>query len=145
MYLESKVMELMALRFAEFLEDDEQFNSSTRLKSDDIDCIHQAKKLLVQNLDNPPSVLELARWVGLNRRKLSEGFRQVLGTTPFGYLRDYRLELAQQLLMNSEKSVEEIALAVGYTNRGHFAAAFRKKFGMNPKAYQLDGRKSRVW
>lgn len=144
MYLESKVMELMALRLAQLLENDEKFSSSVRLKRDDIDRIHQAKKLLVQNLDNPPSVLELARWVGLNRRKLNEGFRQVLGTTPFGYLRDHRLELARQLLINSETPVEEIALAIGYVNRGNFAAAFRKKFGMNPKAYQLQGRTSRV-
>lgn len=142
MYLEGKVLELMALQFAQLLMDEKPHGSSdTRLRLNEIDRIHQAQMLLGQNLDSPPSVLELARQVGLNRRKLNEGFRHVLGTTPFGYVRDRRLEQAQQLLSDPDISVEQVAVRVGYANRGNFAAAFHKKFGINPKAFQLQRRK----
>ncbi|QYO62758.1 helix-turn-helix domain-containing protein [Leptolyngbya sp. 7M] len=48
---------------------------------------------------------------------------------------------AQQLLSNPDISIEQVAASVGYANRGNFAAAFRKKFGLNPKAFQLQRRK----
>ncbi|QYO62295.1 helix-turn-helix domain-containing protein [Leptolyngbya sp. 7M] len=111
MYLEGKVLELMALQFSQLLMAEKSPHSSdTRsLRSDEIDRIHHARMLLGQNLDNPPSVLDLARQVGLNRRKLNEGFRQVLGTTPFGYVRDRRLEQAQQLSTGQKmKGVEKL-------------------------------------
>jgi AraC-like DNA-binding protein len=143
MYLEGKVLELMALQFSQLLMAEKPSRSlETRsLRSDEIDRIHHAQMLLGQNLDSPPSVLDLARQVGVNRRKLNEGFRQVLGTTPFGYVRDRRLEQAQQLLSDPDVSIEQVAARVGYANRGNFAAAFRKKFGINPKAFQLQRRK----
>ncbi|NJN39551.1 MAG: helix-turn-helix transcriptional regulator [Acaryochloridaceae cyanobacterium CSU_3_4] len=90
-----------------------------------------------QNLEHPPSLPELARQVGLNRRKLNEGFQYLFGTTPFGSLRSDRLTQAKALLMNSELSIESVAKQVGYADRSAFAAAFRKQFGVNPKAYQL--------
>jgi len=139
-YLESKVMELITLRLEQFLQDSRTISPFGSLQTDDIDRIYEAKTLLIQQLDQPPSVEALARKVGLNRRKLNDGFREVLGTTPFSYLRNYRLEQARQLLATSELSVEEIALKVGYLSRGNFATAFRKKFGMNPKPYQLQQR-----
>jgi len=140
LYLESKVMELITLRLEQFLQDSRTISPFGSLQTDDIDRIYEAKTLLIQQLDQPPSVEALARKVGLNRRKLNDGFREVLGTTPFSYLRNYRLEQARQLLATSELSVEEIALKVGYLSRGNFATAFRKKFGMNPKPYQLQQR-----
>jgi len=42
--------------------------------------------------------------------------------------------------MDTNQSVEEVAHAIGYTNRSKFAAAFRQKFGVNPKAFQLHSR-----
>ncbi|MEO0827336.1 MAG: helix-turn-helix transcriptional regulator, partial [Cyanobacteria bacterium J06642_9] len=71
------------------------------------------------------------------RRKLNEGFHQVYGTTPFGYLRNCRLNQAKWLLMTSECPVEEIASVVGYTSRSRFATAFRQQLGINPKAFQI--------
>ncbi|WP_238393438.1 helix-turn-helix transcriptional regulator [Myxacorys almedinensis] len=89
---------------------------------------------------NPPSLLALARQVGLNDCKLKQGFQQVFHTTAFGYLRHYRMERARQLLMDSEVSIEQVAKMVGYSDRSRFAAAFRKEFGVNPKTYQLQWR-----
>ncbi|PIG93002.1 AraC family transcriptional regulator [Gloeocapsopsis sp. IPPAS B-1203] len=133
MYLESKVWELMALLIHD-LERPRNL-SYTPLKPDDIDRIYHAKEILLQQLDNPLSLIELARQVGLNDCTLKRGFRYCFGKTVFGYLHDYRLEQARHLLEQRRMNVSEIARSVGFANRSYFASAFRKKFGMNPRDY----------
>jgi AraC family transcriptional regulator, transcriptional activator of the genes for pyochelin and ferripyochelin receptors len=133
MYLEGKVLELAALQFYQFKQ--EAPHNSTSLKAEDIDRIHQAKDILLQRLNNPPSLVELARQVGLNDCTLKRGFRQVFGTTAFGYLHDYRLEQARQLLEERQLNISEIAQTIGFSSRSYFAGAFRKKFGLTPREY----------
>ncbi len=53
---------------------------------------------MLRNISNPPSLIELARQVGINECTLKRGFRQIFGNTMFGYLHDYRMEQARQLL-----------------------------------------------
>lgn len=139
MYLESKVWELMALLIEQRIEQyAKQCSNQHRpfaLKSDDVDRIHYAREILLQRLDDPPSLIELARQVGLNDCTLKRGFRQVFGQTAFGLLHDYRLEQARQLLEERNLNVSEVARTIGFANRSYFAAAFRKKFGVSPREY----------
>ncbi|MEB3359637.1 MAG: AraC family transcriptional regulator [Synechococcales bacterium] len=135
LYLEGKVLELAAHQFAQLAEA-EQGRSPSVFKADEIERLHHAKAILVERVDNPPSLLNLARQVGLNDFKLKQGFRQVFGTTVFGYLRDYRLEQARLLLAEEKLTVQQVARSVGYEHSGYFAKAFKQKFGVNPKAYQ---------
>ncbi|MGG6270020.1 helix-turn-helix domain-containing protein [Leptolyngbya sp. AN03gr2] len=133
MYLESKILELLALMTAQ----EQSRMIAAPLQMDEVDRIHEARKILLQRINQPPSLIELARLVGLNDNALKRGFRRVFGTTVFGYLHDYRLEQAQQLLASGEMKVTEVAAAIGFESRSYFSIAFRKKFGMNPKEYQL--------
>jgi AraC-like DNA-binding protein len=146
LYLEGKALELLALQFAQWVEPERPLNQPILLKSDDVECLHAARKILMQRASNPPSLLELARQVGLNDYKLKQGFLQVFGTTVFGYLHDYRLERSQQLLASSEMSVTEVAHAVGYASLPSFSKAFRKKFDNSPTAYtaQRNAKKIRL-
>jgi AraC-like DNA-binding protein len=137
-YLESKCLELIALKLEQLKEVDKRTGLFCSLKPDDIDRIHLARQILTANFESPPSLMELARQVSLNDYKLKVGFRQVFGTTVFGYLHRYRMEKAQQLLTEQRMSVKEIAQSVGYANQSRFAAAFRKQFGVNPKSYVLN-------
>ncbi|MGJ3251643.1 MAG: helix-turn-helix transcriptional regulator [Elainellaceae cyanobacterium] len=138
MYLEGKVLELSALQFLQFTEEDRTSQHTSFLKADEIERLHHAKAILTEQMENPPSILSLARQVGLNDFKLKQGFRQIFDTTVFGYLRDYRLERARLLLAEGRLSVQQVARTIGYTHAGYFAKAFKRKFGVNPKAYQLD-------
>jgi AraC family transcriptional regulator, transcriptional activator of the genes for pyochelin and ferripyochelin receptors len=136
MYLESKVWELMALQL-EAANQHAMPSNVWQLKAEDIDRLYYAKEILSQHVQNPPSLKTLARQAGLNEFILKQGFRRVFSTTVFGYLHQYRMERAKQLLEEGNLSITQIAHAVGFANRGYFAASFRKKFGMNPKAYSL--------
>ncbi len=134
-YLQSKCLELIALKLEQLVDDNTCSQQQHELKFNDIDRIYAAKDILIRNWQNPPSLLELAHQVGLNDYKLKSGFRQVFGTTAFGCLWHYRMEQARQLLVDGGLSVKEVAALVGYSKQSNFAAAFRKKFGFNPKAY----------
>ncbi len=138
LYLESKGLELIALHLDQ-LKISLPLDSSVKgrqLKPDDISRIHQAKDILIRNIHTPPSLLSLARQVGINDCKLKRGFRQAFGTTVFGYLHNHRMAQAARLLQSNQMTVTGVAAAVGFANRGSFAAAFRRKFGVNPKVYQ---------
>ena len=134
-YLQSKILELIALR----LEQTKEYVSIApwkRLDSKRRDRLYHAKEILINNLDNPPSVLDLAQQVGLNHHQLKQGFHELFGTTVFGYLHEYRMEKARQMLCETNMQVAAIACTVGYANPGHFAAAFKNKFGVTPSVYR---------
>ncbi|MEM7769694.1 MAG: AraC family transcriptional regulator [Cyanobacteria bacterium P01_A01_bin.37] len=133
LYWESKVLELIALRLDSVSQHPPAAVVTLGLQAEDIDRIYHAKDILTQQLDNPPSLVDLARQVGLNDCTLKRQFRQVFGTTVFGYLHHYRMEQAQALLLKNQLSINAIARAVGYTNPCSFSTAFRKKFGVSPK------------
>lgn len=135
-YLESKALELFSLQFNSC---DLSSVSSQKLsiKKEDLDRVEYAKDILIQSYLNPPSLKELSQKVGLNDRTLKLGFKQLFGTTVFGYLYNYRMEQAQELLRNSNLTIAQIAHRVGYSNPEAFSTAFRRKFAQSPKSYQL--------
>lgn len=140
-YLESKCLELIALKLAQLKESELPVKAPVSLSPDDVDRIYAAQKILEENPENPPSLMALARQVSLNDYKLKVGFKAVFGTTVFGYLHRHRMETARELLNSRRLNVKEVAQSVGYANQSRFAVAFRKQFGVNPKAYLL-GRQS---
>ncbi|MEH1836572.1 MAG: AraC family transcriptional regulator [Nostoc sp.] len=135
-YFESKVWELTALMVEQELQINQGNLITTALKPSEIERICYAKEILLQHIHNPPSLMQLARQVGLNDRKLKQGFKQIFGTTVFGYLHNHRMELAQKLLIEKNMNVTEVARTVGYASLPSFSYAFYKKFGVNPKSYQ---------
>lgn len=135
-YAESKAIELIALKLAQIGEQMQQPLKNIPLQPRDIDCIHNAKDILMSKIESPPSLPELARKAGINDYKLKIGFRQVFGTTVFGYLRNQRMERARQLLLEKRMNVSEVAEIVGYSSLSQFSMAFKHYFGITPKACQ---------
>jgi AraC family transcriptional regulator, transcriptional activator of the genes for pyochelin and ferripyochelin receptors len=127
-YLESKVLELIALFFAQT----SRHKPSKKISRSDLDGIYEARDILIRNIENPPTVLELARLTGLNETKLRQGFKQEFNTTIYDYLRKIRMQEAKILMLEKELNVSEAGVAVGYSNISHFARAFKQEFGLNP-------------
>ena len=142
MYLESKAIELISYQLAQLLSAETPCKTPLVLRPDDIERIREARDILVRNMENPPFLQELAKQVGINVTKLKRGFRQVYGTSVFGYLRYHRLEEARQLLAEGKTSVTEVVFAVGYSSPSYFTRAFAKHFGINPGVYLQGTRKN---
>ncbi|MEM6426043.1 MAG: AraC family transcriptional regulator [Cyanobacteria bacterium P01_D01_bin.128] len=139
LYLESKALELLALQFAS-LESDSPASKPAKLKASDLERVRYVRDILVEQICDPPSFTELVRLAGLNEFSLKQGFHQLFGTTVFGYLYNYRMQQAQMLLRSSEVSIAQVAAQIGYRNPEAFSTAFRRKYAISPKAYQLQQR-----
>lgn len=96
--------------------------------------LYQAKEILTQNLDNPPSLTELSRQIGLNSFKLKKNFKELFGVPVFKYLQNERLSKAHDLLKDGNVTIQEAAWHVGYDSLSSFSNAFAKKFGFRPSA-----------
>jgi AraC-like DNA-binding protein len=126
--LECSVLELLLMVFQSFF-----FKPKLpKLSSMEKQKIQQARDIMLERMMNPPSLVELSRTIGLNDNKLKIGFKELYGTTVFGYLREKRLEKAFLLLQQGDLNVNETSLMVGYSNPSYFSEAFRNKYGVNP-------------
>ncbi|MFE0554918.1 helix-turn-helix transcriptional regulator [Paenibacillus sp. NPDC058910] len=133
LYMESKAMELIAL-FAE-VEGHETVGGNRFLSRDDLSKLEQARQLVIHHFEQPLSIQQLARKVGLNEFKLKKGFRERFGITIFELVRKQRMEKAIWYMETEGYNVGETAVSVGYSNASNFATTFRKYYGCNPGEY----------
>ncbi len=129
MFLESMILELLALQFEQ---GEAPAVAAPTISRSDTDLMHAARAFLLERLTDPPGLAELARAVGTNEFKLKQGFRTLFGTSPYAFVLDRRMELARRFLVDTELSIAEIAFKIGYSDPAHLTHAFRKHTGMRP-------------
>ncbi|MBX2809549.1 MAG: AraC family transcriptional regulator [Cellvibrionaceae bacterium] len=98
--------------------------------------IHQAADFIKKNYHLSLTIHSISREVGLNEKKLKDGFREILSTTVHNHLEHTRLCNARQRLEEGKK-ITDIAFEVGYSSPSHFAKRFYKHFGKTPKNWQM--------
>jgi AraC-like DNA-binding protein len=131
MFLKAKSLEILAL-VAEAFEKSAHRKIRFCKTEYDRERLLFARDYLISHMDMPPTLGELARTAGINEFKLKNGFKEIFGTTVFGYLSDYRLEQVKFELTEGKKSATDVAFELGYSSLQHFSAAFKKKFGVAP-------------
>ncbi|APG64993.1 AraC family transcriptional regulator [Tenacibaculum todarodis] len=136
LYIKGKIYELLSLHFQKD-ENVEGEYCPFLVDERDVLKIRKAKEIIISRMAEPPSLQELANEIGLNLKKLKEGFKQIYGDTVFSFLFDYKMEHSKKLLESNQYNVNEVGLQVGYSTSSHFIAAFKKKFGTTPKQYVL--------
>ncbi len=140
LFLEGKALEILAEELGEAAR-----TASPKRESysrGEFDRLKLARTILEQEYSDPPTILDLSRRIGLNDFKLKRGFKDLWGTTIFGYVRKLRMEKARALLEAGNYNVTEVALETGHSCLGHFAAAFKKTFGVVPSRYRAGSRES---
>lgn len=134
LYLESKSMELM-LRLMWEMAMCRKCGAANPLSGPDREQIRLARDILIREIDTPPSLKNLARKAGLNDTKLKRGFRQIFGTSVFGYLRRYRMEQSTRLLASGRMNVDETAHTLGFHDTAHFIRQFKQHYGTTPGTF----------
>ncbi|MGF1571286.1 MAG: helix-turn-helix domain-containing protein [Nodosilinea sp.] len=89
------------------------------------------------HLDHDIRLADLASLSGISQFHFSKLFKQSLGTTPYQYLLQQRVERAKQLLTDSDRSIMEIAFSCGFSSHSHLSKQFRQLTNMTPKAYRM--------
>lgn len=130
LFLEAQILDL----FAQLLSQLEQpgLSNGHSLSQSDLERIHLAKDILLDRLESPPTLAELARLTGTNEFKLKQGFREVFGSSPYAYHLRHKLELARSYILDTDLTIAEIAYKVGYSDPAHLTNAFRKQYGIRP-------------
>lgn len=82
----------------------------------------------------------LAEMSGIGETYYRSIFISVFNMPPARYIQLYRIEKAKQLLLNSQGSVEEIAVAVGFANSSYFCKVFKSATGLTPSEFADKGR-----
>jgi AraC-like DNA-binding protein len=136
LYYKGKGYELLSLFFNRN-EDPNAEQCPFLIDEENVLKIKKAKEIIIANMAEPPSLEALANQVGLTLKKLKMGFKQIYGDTVYGFLFDYKMEYARQLLDSGSYNVNEVGLKIGYSTGSHFIAAFKKKFATTPKKYLM--------
>ncbi|KPM31087.1 AraC-type transcriptional regulator [Croceitalea dokdonensis DOKDO 023] len=134
LYVKGKIYELISLYFNK-TEDADIEQCPFLADEDNVRRIRKAKEIIISRMAEPPTLAELSEEIGLSLRKLKEGFKQIYGESVFGFLFDYKMEYARNMLETGKYNVNEVGLKVGYSTASHFIASFKKKYGTTPKKY----------
>lgn len=98
--------------------------------------IKEALSFIEQNFQNDISIEDIAVFCNLNRSYFGKIFRDALGKSPQEFLISYRMSKAAELLKLTKLSIGDISNAVGYPSQLHFSRAFKKVYGMSPRAWR---------
>ena len=105
----------------------------------------RVKERIADQPDEPPSLDEVARLMGMGRTGALRRFRRETGATPHAYAMQLRLRLARQALAAGE-SAAEVAAAFGFADQAHLTRAFARQFGLPPGRWRsgLIGRQAKI-
>ena len=137
LYYKGKGYELLSLYFNRS-EDPNAEQCPFLIDEENVLKIKKAKEIMISNMAEPPGLEELSEQVGLSLKKLKMGFKQIYGDTVYGFLFEYKMDYARQLLDSGSYNVNEVGLKIAYSTGSHFIAAFKKKFGTTPKKYLMN-------
>nr|WP_317631832.1 AraC family transcriptional regulator [uncultured Flavobacterium sp.] len=137
LYYKGKAYELLSLVFNKTDDATNTEQCPFLVDEEHVVKLKRVKEIIISNMAEPPSLQDLADQVGLTLKKLKLGFKQIYGDSVYGFLIDYKLEYARQLLDSGTYNVNEVGLKIGYSTASHFISAFKKKFGITPKKYVL--------
>ncbi len=93
-----------------------------------------ALTLMSQHLDEPLSLEAVAAAQGVGLRRLEQLFRDGLGQGPGAAYLELRLQAARRMMADTTHPIQDIALRTGFADRSSFSRAFRRRFGVAPRA-----------
>ena len=98
----------------------------------------QVLEYINEHLDRDIKLADLAQLLDISQFHFSHMFKRAIGTSPYQYLLQQRVERAKQLLKQTERSIMDIALDCGFNSHSHLSKQFRQFTGMTPKAYRAN-------
>jgi AraC-like DNA-binding protein len=102
--------------------------------------LHYAKDYADAFFTTQITLDDMAQTAGLSANHLLRMFRQAFHQSPYQYIISRRLEHAQHLLRQTDQTVTDICLAVGFESLGSFSWLFRRRTGLSPLGYRLQNR-----
>ncbi|BFM14500.1 hypothetical protein R50073_06830 [Maricurvus nonylphenolicus] len=134
-FLQAKTVELMCLALFNIAQQENQ-QDQEYISNKEREQMAGASQLLLQGLQSPPSVEELATTLGLSQSRLKRCFKALHGCSISDYIMNARMQHARQLLTEGQLNVTQVAMEVGYEHVCNFSTTFKRESGITPKAFQ---------
>lgn len=96
----------------------------------------RAIAILEENIEEPISPSELSDMLGISTRQLERLFGKFLKSSPKRYITEMRLHRARNLIVQTEQSITDIAIACGFNSTSHFSKVFRSHYGVSPISHR---------
>jgi len=130
MFLESHVIELLMLQLEQI--DNHNCDVFCAANKHHQEKLYAVREILSQQFSGDFTLNSLAQQVGTNEFTLKKGFKELFGTSVFGYWHQLKMEEARTLLTEGIMNVSEVSERVGYKNPQHFSTAFKRYYGCSP-------------
>ncbi len=98
-----------------------------------LDRLRKGRQALKQSRAD---IADIARQIGMSKFHFIREFKAVFGATPLQYRIHQRMESARRMLVDSDQSITDICLQVGYTSLGSFSSLFASEYGLSPQQYR---------
>ncbi len=132
-YQKIKTMELLLYLSKTELTSRQQLSE---YKTEQIRIIREIHDQLTRHMEQRITIEELSRKYLINPTTLKTAFKSIYGTSIAAHIKEHRMEQAAKMLKETDKSIAEIARAVGYDSQSKFTAAFKIYFKILPKEYR---------
>ncbi len=135
-FMESMAYQTLVLQISQFIDDQNQKKNRTVLRRTEIENVVKASTFVEDHLSTYKSILDLTKLTGLNAAKLQEGFKYLHNTTVNQFVFEARLNLAKELLINTDDSISEIVYKIGLSSKSYFSRVFKEEYGMQPSNFR---------
>lgn len=116
------------------------FNTENRLseyQAEQVEIVRNIHKYLLDNISQRTTIDEIARKYLINPTTLKSVFKAVYGTSIASHIKEHRMKLASRLLIETQKSIKEIAKEVGYESQSKFSKVFKEYYEILPTEYRI--------
>lgn len=105
------------------------------LRNDEIERVHNCIQYVKENYAQQLDVDMLCVKSTLTPQKLQTGFRELYGNTVTSFIKNFRLQKAEELMRTTELNVSQIVYSIGFTSRSYFSKIFKEKYETSPNDY----------
>ncbi len=128
---------ILAMELQQHASDEHQHqNPMGTLTSREMKVVKQISDRIKNSPEYPYSISGLCQEYALSPAKLQEGFKLLHGTTVGDYIKNLRVEKAEELIRTTDLNISEVVYSVGLSSRSYFSKIFKKRYKCSPKNYQ---------
>ena len=136
-YVESIIQMILAMEIQHHQKDlDSQNELYGVLTLREQKIVKEVAKEIRENCDYPFSIKYLMDQTGLSAAKLQDGFKMLYNRTVTDYVKNTRIEKAENLIKTTDLNISEIVYSIGFTSRSYFSKIFKEKYNCSPRHYQ---------
>lgn len=142
-YMKIKILELLV--FLSDLDTNEDLVQTQYYNQKQVRGVKEVAAFITEDLAKHYTIEQLAQKFEISATALKKCFRGVYGSSLYSYLRTYKLQVAEKMLIQTNAPITEIATKIGYENPNKFTSAFKSVYGVPPTDFRKGVQMDRNW